>query len=93
MSTENASRPVQVVESIIQSEMQQFQDRLHRCVKDCEDSAKDRYPDLGTNSSSMQKAQQFALSCTSSCVDKHVALLKPLQLKLEAEIDRATGSK
>lgn len=84
----NSSRFVQASQQVIQSEMNQFQNRLQRCVMDCEDAARDKFPNLEKNPGQLDKAQAHMLSGMSSCVDKHIALLKSVKQKIESDMDK-----
>jgi Eukaryotic protein of unknown function (DUF842) len=74
----NSSRFVQASQQV----------RLQRCVMDCEDAVRDRYPNLDKNPGQLDKAQAQMLSGMSSCVDKHIALLKSVKQKLESDLDK-----
>jgi hypothetical protein len=85
---ERESYGVKVAQQVIQQEMGQFQNRVQRCVQDCEDSTRDS---LGSADMSdprtQEKAQNMMTKCTAVCVDKHVAMLKSIQGRIESEID------
>lgn len=75
---------IQAAQHIIQSEINSIQDRLNRCTLACQDEIRDRFPGDKVNSTA---AQQAMMSCASNCVDKHIALLKSIQPKLEKQFD------
>jgi hypothetical protein len=54
---------------------------------DCEDSIRDRNPGMNSSPEKAEKAQAQMLVCVTTCVDRHVALLKGVQQRIEAEID------
>ena len=70
---QNSSQGVKISQQIIQQEMNQFQSRLQRCAADCEDSVRDRNPDLN-DQSKMDKAQGQMNSCMSTCAGKTYAV-------------------
>ncbi len=85
-----ASNRVTKAESIVMNELNGFQARIQRCSADCQDEVKDTYPDAFTaqgSQASRTAAEKRMVVCATSCVDKHVALLKGMQAKIEAEID------
>eukprot|EP01039_Chlorochromonas_danica_P002214 gene2214-2417_t len=79
----NCFVPLQHIQSVVQREMNQFQDRLSRCSMDCQDQAKDKF----AHSQDEAGAQKFMYNCMSSCVDKHLTLLKSVQSNVERDID------
>jgi len=48
---------------------------------DCQDTTKDKFPDMNP------AAEKHFYTCTSSCIDKHIALLKSVQGNVEKNID------
>jgi hypothetical protein len=65
----SSSHSVKVSQQIIQQEMNQFQSRLQRCGADCEDSVRDKNPNL-SDQASVDRAQGQMTSCMSTCVGK-----------------------
>ena len=63
---QNCSQAVQLSQQVIQNEMNQFQNRLQRCAADCDDSIRDKFPDL-SDQSKMDKAQGQMNSCLNTC--------------------------
>lgn len=63
----SSSHGVKVSQQIIQQEMNQFQSRLQRCAADCEDSVRDKNPNL-SDQASVDRAQGQMTSCMSICV-------------------------
>lgn len=63
----SSSHSVKVSQQIIQQEMNQFQSRLQRCAADCEDSVRDRNPNMN-DQASVDKMQGQMVTCMSSCV-------------------------
>lgn len=66
----NSSQSVKISQQIVQQEMNQFQGRLQRCAADCEDSVRDRNPNL-EDQSTVDRAQGQMNSCMSICVGKY----------------------
>ena len=83
----NSSAKVQVCQQIIQQEMNSFQSRLQRCMADCEDSVRDKFPNI-TSEQQQSQAQGQLLSGMSQCVDKHISLLKSVKHKIESDMDK-----
>lgn len=84
---ERYGQQIQILEQIIQQELGTYQNRLQRCFADCSDAASDKFPDHATNPAASEKARQFMLSGASQCADKHIAMLKGVQAKIESDLD------
>lgn len=63
----SSSHGVKVSQQIIQQEMNQFQSRLQRCAADCEDSVRDKNPNMN-DQASVDRMQGQMITCMSSCV-------------------------
>lgn len=74
------------VHAIVQHEMSTIQDRVNRCAMDCQDAVRDKY----ASSQDEAGANKMMYSCMSTCVDKHIALLKSVQANMEQQIDQIT---
>lgn len=73
--------------------MNGFQNRLQRCSLSCQDEVNDKFRNLDmSNSINSLAANKMMLSCSSSCVDKNLALLKSIQSKIESDIDKAVNN-
>jgi hypothetical protein len=81
---------MQMLDQIVQQEIGNYEQRVQRCFMDCSDAASDKYPTHGTDPAQAEKARQHMLSGASACADKHVALLKSVQVKIEGDIDQLT---
>ena len=89
---ERASMPVKVAQNIIQNEMSQFENRIARCSQDCSDQVRDSFANQDSSNPNVQeKAMRKANACMSTCVDKHLALLKGLKARIEKDIDAKIG--
>ena len=83
----NCTQSLQQVQAIVQNELTQFQNRIGRCTQQCQDDINDQFRGQESNPQTHAKAEQMMLSCANTCVDKHIALLKSIQNKLERDID------
>lgn len=79
---ENAMMPMQAMNQILQESMNQMQNRLQRCTMECQDSTNDKFSEMNP------AAEKHFYSCTSTCIDKHIALLKSVQGRVEQDIDQ-----
>ena len=64
-----------------------------RCSMACQDSTTDAFGRLEEGSSQIPKAQAHMVKCMSGCVDSHISLLRGIQSKLEADIDKVLAGK
>ena len=88
---QGCSKPVSTIQNIVQNEMNGFQNRLERCSLSCQDEVNDKFRNLDLNNSTNSlAANKLMLSCSSSCVDKSLALLKSIQAKIESDIDKVS---
>ena len=81
--------PGQIVQQVIQNEIGQLQNRLERCSMQCQDEVQDKYPNL-TSLSGNPGAEAMMTKCASSCVDKHIAMLKSIKYNIDSKIDEVT---
>ncbi len=81
---EQSSQKVKMAEQVISNEMKQFQSRLERCSKACEDEVMDR---MKYGSGNQQEAEAQMMTCAAKCVDKHLDLLKSVQSQLERDLN------
>ena len=78
---QKAQIPMTVAQSVVNQELGQFQQRLDRCMLDCQDSVKD------SNFKSDDARDKAFYSCASTCVDKNMSLIKSTLARIEKEID------
>jgi hypothetical protein len=83
------SGPMQIAQQIIENEMSQFQNRVQRCAQECNDSARDS---VGVNADTsdprvQERFMNYGNKCLNACVDKHVALLKGIQQRIEKDVN------
>jgi hypothetical protein len=87
LCAERYSQHLQALDGIVQQELGNYQQRIQRGFMDCSDAASDKFPDHASNPASAEKARQHMLQCASGCADKYIGLLKPIQAKIESEVD------
>ena len=87
---QGCNRKMEAVNNVVQGEMNQLQSRLERCSMGCQDEVKDAMAGKDNTPANMAEAEKIALKCTSTCVDKHMALLKSVQYNIERGIDNIT---
>ena len=81
----DASAPAEQVQKIVTHEMNQFQQRLQRCIMDCKDEVTDKYPNLDNNNQAT--AQAMFDRGVVKCADKHIGMIKSLKSTLDQKID------
>jgi hypothetical protein len=87
-----AQRPSQVAQQIMNNQLQQFQNRLQRGQMDCDDQVKDRYPGLdGSDPKKMERAQNEYNACIAKTFDKYSSMVKSIKVNVETEIKRQTS--
>ncbi|XP_063544492.1 protein FAM136A [Cydia strobilella] len=76
---DNCTTSLNQANNYVQNEINHFQNRLQRCVMDCNDSARDR---LGPDPSqeTIDKCTIDFEKCAVKCVDKHMGII-PSMLK------------
>lgn len=88
---EHESQGVKIAQQIIGNEMNSFSNRVQRCVQEVEDSTRDAMGSADLSDPRVQeKATKMMTKGTAACVDKHVAMLKSIQSRIEGEIDNKT---
>ncbi len=80
--------PFQQAQSYINSEIQQFQDRLTRGMMQCNDEARDAmYSTSGnSNSSNNNNNNEAVAKCFTTCVDKHIQVLDTMKSRIITQI-------
>jgi hypothetical protein len=83
------SQIMQQIDQIVNGEIQNFQNRVQRCANTCQD---DFQSDNYNNKSGVptESSQKKLIGCFTSCVDKSISTIKPMQSKLEGDIDSLT---
>lgn len=72
---EHCVGPVVEAERKLQGEINQIQDRLTRCAKQCEDEVKDM---LAADPKGSDRAQQRGEACLMKCADTNIPLLSKM---------------
>jgi hypothetical protein len=72
-------------ESILQNELNQFQQRLQRCALSCRDSVMAK---VGPNPSEnqVQELQSVVDKCISTCIDDSILSLGPMKKRVDTEL-------
>lgn len=76
---EQCSTPLSKAQRYVHKELDTYQNRLQRCVMDCNDDVKDKMGPNPSESDINKYTDQFE-KCAVKCVDKHVNLI-PQMLK------------
>ncbi|CAG7832059.1 unnamed protein product [Allacma fusca] len=86
---EKCSQGVNNAQEYVQREVGHFQNRLQRCVLDCQDRAKDK---LGPNPSELEIEDVKAgfENCAIKCVDSHVSLMPDLLKRMKKFLGSST---
>ncbi|KAG5669064.1 hypothetical protein PVAND_016964 [Polypedilum vanderplanki] len=74
---ERCSKPVNKAQRYVQSELERLQNRLQRCVMDCNDSVKDKIPP-NPNEEQIAKFTAEFERCAIKCVDNSMDTLPGL---------------
>ncbi|ESO90366.1 hypothetical protein LOTGIDRAFT_218054 [Lottia gigantea] len=85
---ERCSSKLSNTQTFIQNELQMFEDRLQRCVRDCQDRTKDQ---IGPNPSEteLHKHKAGLEKCVVKCVDNHIDLFPNFIKKLTESIKKS----
>ena len=83
---ERCSVPAQRSQSYVQSELEQFQASLSRCVQICQDDIKDQVG-VNTPESEIAKYRREFESCAITCCDKNIAKLPNLLIKIKDTLE------
>jgi len=83
---EKCSQGVNTAQNFVQQEIGSFQNRLQRCVLDCQDSAKDKIG-LNPSDTEVEVAKAGFEVCAIKCVDNHVKLLPDLLKRMQKYLD------
>mmetsp|Transcript_6156 Transcript_6156/g.18189 ORF Transcript_6156/g.18189 Transcript_6156/m.18189 type:complete len:134 (+) Transcript_6156:206-607(+) len=75
-----ASAPEQRASQIMQVELNDFQDRLQRAVRGCQDEVKDK----GVRD--QNRAQNMFSNCVDNALTKHIGMVPGVQKRIEAAI-------
>jgi len=79
---------LQGVNAVIQSEMNDFRNRLQRCSMGCQDEVRDRFGEMSQgDTGNIKKAEAAMMKCASGCIDRHIGLLPGIKKKILSKID------
>ncbi|XP_068622072.1 protein FAM136A isoform X1 [Battus philenor] len=80
---DNCTTALNNANNYVQGEINHFQNRLQRCVMDCNDSARDR---LGPDPSqeTIDKCTIDFEKCAVKCVDKHMSLIPSMMKTMKS---------
>lgn len=68
-------------------EINQFQNRVHRAMADCQDGARDlMVPGWEQDAKKTQRVEDALLACMAKAVDSHSKLLKPMKERVAHQI-------
>jgi len=84
---ENCAQPLHKAQSFVQTEMQQFQERLQRCVMECQDKIRDKVGSDTTENQALQYKAEFE-SCAIRCVDNHMDRIPQYTKKIKDVLKR-----
>ncbi|OQR81508.1 hypothetical protein THRCLA_23354 [Thraustotheca clavata] len=74
--------PMQQVQNYVSQEIQQFQNRLQRAARECQDQAQDNLP-RNPSESQIAAAQASMDTCINTCVKNHIKLLPTIKKRIE----------
>jgi hypothetical protein len=81
----NVSAPAQTSQNILQNEIAQFQNRMQRCLADCQDDVQVKFGQI--TESNVNAAREMNASCAVKCADKSIAMVGSLKTSLEQKLD------
>jgi len=84
---ENCSRPLLKVQTIIEQEMNDFQDRLTRCAQSCQDSVRDSVGSSDTEKE-IPRFQANLEKCIVKCADDHMTYIPKMLSRLQSAISK-----
>ncbi|ODN02214.1 hypothetical protein Ocin01_04470 [Orchesella cincta] len=86
---EKCSASVHVAQNYVQKEVGGFQERLQRCVLDCQDKSRDKLSTNASESEMLGLKNEFE-HCAIRCVDDNLKLLPTLLKRMKASLDKAS---
>uniref|UniRef100_A0A6A7G566 Protein FAM136A-like isoform X2 n=1 Tax=Hirondellea gigas TaxID=1518452 RepID=A0A6A7G566_9CRUS len=86
---ERCSAPLHGAQSYVQNELQQFQERLQRCVLMCQDRVKDRVT-ANTSEAQVNVYKAEFEACAMSCVDDHIQLMPSTKRRIADTLAKNT---
>ncbi|ENN72783.1 protein FAM136A [Dendroctonus ponderosae] len=88
---ENCSEPLNWAQNYVQEELGALQNKLQRCVMNCNDDVRVQ---LGVNpsDSEVDKFTKIFEKCATGCVDSQVKFIPSLLRKMKNDLSNRTGS-
>ncbi|PRW57344.1 hypothetical protein C2E21_4029 [Chlorella sorokiniana] len=83
--TASCEQRVQVVNSVINASMKEFQDRLQRCAQRCQDKAQEGLS-ATPSQKEIDKAQKGLANCLADCAQEYERQVPKLKTDIEARI-------
>ncbi|CAH0551796.1 unnamed protein product [Brassicogethes aeneus] len=84
---EKCSAPLNFAQSYVQKEFEQLQNKLQRCVMDCNDDIRVKMGPNPTESEIEKFTTQFE-KCATKCVDKQLTYMPSLYKRMKAELEK-----
>lgn len=78
---QECERKVQIAEKTVQVSMNDFQERLQRCVQRCQDAAQESLP-VSPSDKDVTKAQEALANCAANCAEEYEKQIPKLQATL-----------
>ncbi|XP_038071277.1 protein FAM136A-like [Patiria miniata] len=82
---ERCSQPLQSAQNYMQSELNDFLDRLQRCGMQCQDNIKDRLQPSATPAQ-LDKLKDELEDCVIKCGEKHIGLLGSMKQRIKSNM-------
>lgn len=84
-STDHCQRPIMAAQQVLYGELQDFQERMQRCLIRCQDRAQESLPaGRAPSESDMKKAQEQLLACMEGCGKEFSGGVPKLRANIEA---------
>ncbi|XP_050529589.1 protein FAM136A-like [Daktulosphaira vitifoliae] len=83
---DSCSKEVAQSRNYIQNEFSKWQQRIQRCIQDCQDSVTDKIQG-NPSEAQISKYTKEAEACASRCISKHIDLLPQLSEKIVTNIN------
>jgi len=85
--TQQCFRPMQQIQEHIGKELGNFQDRLGRCARQCQDEIQDKV-NASTTHAEVTSLQEELDSCVVKCCNSHVALVPKIMGRIQELLDQ-----
>lgn len=87
---EGCNAPLLNMQRYLKNEYEYVQNRLQRCIMNCNDSVKDKMevvPHNVTNKTEAQYKQEFE-DCAVNCIKKHIEMIPTVLFKIKSTLDK-----